>query len=260
LKGGVKSGKDRNTAGTCFGPLPGDCAPAGGATCRSCAVCSRAGSYEGRAWWVRRRWRRAACVWSAGRAPCSPGRLPPSRLRHCRHFAARESPAHQEPRPRTPRHDVVNLVGRAAACRAPWRRSASRNFDRRACRQRVAPQIWLCHDPPRSPRAACCEAHMRCSWPQTGEAAGPIGRCTERHPIRKHDADQAKISPVCGHAARCMPPRSGGSKSSEHSQITRLAYYGRGKLLARKSLQRGHMKRAVPTTHQMTVLWHRNHD
>ena len=29
-KGGVKSGKDRNTAGTCFRPLPGDCAPAGG--------------------------------------------------------------------------------------------------------------------------------------------------------------------------------------------------------------------------------------
>jgi hypothetical protein len=34
------------------------------------------------------------------------------------------------------------------------------------------------------------------------------------------------MSPVHGHAACCMPPRSGESKSSEHWQVTCPAYYG----------------------------------
>jgi hypothetical protein len=86
-KGGVKSGKDCNTAVTCFGPLPGDCVPAGGLRVgRVLFAVAQVAT-------------KAVVVGSAGagrarhgsgppdRAPCSPGRLPPSRLRHGRHFA-----------------------------------------------------------------------------------------------------------------------------------------------------------------------------
>jgi hypothetical protein len=176
------------------------------ATGRSCAVYCRAGGYEGGRGGPQAL---GAPAWvpAARQCPRSRGRLPASRLRHCRHLAARESPTHQESHPRTPRHRVVNLLGRAAACRARWRRSASRNFDRRASSQRLASRICVCHDPRRSPRRApvrlTCAARghrlgrLLSNWPLRG-----------RHPIRKHDARQANTPPVYGHAACCTAPKS----------------------------------------------------